>query len=82
MVDETESGGTCKVQSTPPVAPAKTSDERRESKAHEEQEREIILVLPSDNLVTGQVGDIRDADLASRFNDHPANMSPPEALVS
>jgi hypothetical protein len=38
-------------------------------------------VLPSNDLVSRQVGDVGDSDLASWLDDHPSDVSPPEALV-
>lgn len=39
-------------------------------------------MLPLDDLVSRQVGNIGNADLSSGLDNHPSNVSPPEALVS
>ncbi len=81
VVNEDESRCAGEEKTSLPVAPAETSDKRREDKAHGEQKCNVILVLPSDNLVPREVGNVGDTDLASRLDNHPSYMGPPEALM-
>lgn len=82
VVDKRQASGTGEEETAPPISPTETCDGRREEESHGQHQREVVFVLPSDNLVARQVGDVGDTDLGSRFEDHPADMSPPETLVS
>ena len=50
-------------ESTPPVPPAKPSDQGREDPGEEYRYRGIVLVLPDDEGVVGEVGDVGAAML-------------------
>lgn len=82
MVNENESSGTGKEESTSPVSPSESSNHGRESETHKQEKGKIVLVLPFDNSVPGQIRDIRYSNLSSGFNNHPSDVCPPEALVS
>jgi len=82
VVDKRQTCGTGEEETAPPVSPTETGDGHREEESHGQHQREVVFVLPSDNLVARQVGDVGDTDLGSWFEDHPADMSPPETLVS
>ena len=82
VVHKAETSCTGKEETTPPVAPTETGDESGHDESHGEQKSDIVLVLPPDDLVSGQVGNVGNTDLASRLDNHPANVSPPETLVS
>lgn len=38
-------------------------------------------MLPADDLVLAEIGDIRDAGLAAGLDNHPAHMGPEETVV-
>jgi len=81
VVDKDKSGSSGEEESTFPVTPAETSDKGGDNEAKGEEEGEVVSVLPSNDLVSRQVGDVGDSDLASWLDDHPSDVSPPEALV-
>ena len=81
VVHKAQSSGTGEEESSPPVSPSESGNESREGESHEEEQGEVVLVLPLDDLVSGQVGDIGDTDLSSRLDDHPSDVGPPETLV-
>lgn len=81
MVNEHQSSGTGKKESSSPVSPSESSDGHREEESHGDDEREIPLVLPDDDLVLGQIGDVGDSRLSSRLEDHPSNVRPEQSLV-
>lgn len=39
-------------------------------------------MLPSDHLVTAQIRNVGDTGFTTRLDDHPADVTPKEALVS
>lgn len=82
VVDEDETSGTGEEETTPPVTPSETGDHSRDEEAHGEEKRKVVLVLPLDDLVAGQVGNVGDTNLSSWLENHPSNVSPPETLVS
>lgn len=82
LLDEEDAEDTSVDESTEPVAPAETSDERREDKAHEEDDLEVVAVLPDDDLVLIQVGDVGTANtLGVLLHDHPAKVRVHETLA-
>lgn len=81
MVDEEEASGAGEEESAAEVAPAESSDDGREDEAHAEDEREIVAVLPLDDRVVVEVGNVGDTGTTARLDDHPAKVSPPEALL-
>jgi hypothetical protein len=72
MVDKRQARGTCEEETAPPISPTETGDGHREEESHGQHQREVVFVLPSDNLVACQVGDVGYTDLGSWFEDHPA----------
>ncbi|KAI6759232.1 hypothetical protein HG530_009912 [Fusarium avenaceum] len=75
LLDEANTEDTGIDQTTPPVTPTKTSDESREGKSHEENRLDVVLVLPDNNGVLVEIGDIGSA-LALRvlLQDHPSHV--------
>lgn len=65
-----------------PVTPAKAGDKSREEEAHEEYERNVVLVLPPDDRVLGKVGYISNTRLAAGLDKHPTDVRIPEPTVS
>jgi len=82
VVNKDQSSSTREEESTSPITPHQSCDGGGEDHAHSDQEHEVVLVLPSDDLVLGQIRDVGDTDLASRLDNHPSDVCPPETLVS
>lgn len=82
VVHEDQSSCASKEEPSSPVTPTETGDSSREDHAHSDKEKEVVLVLPSNDLVPGQIRNVGNTDLASRFDNHPTDMRPPETLVS
>ena len=66
---------------TPPVSPSQTSDKSRQAEGHAEEDGDVPFMLPPDDAVFAEVGDVGHAWLAAGFDDHPADMGPEEAMV-
>ena len=81
-MDEAKASSTRKHEATPQIAPAKVADESREDETTEEDEGAVPAVLPPDDLILAQVADISDTRLTAGLDKHPADVGPPEALVS
>ena len=81
-MDETKASSTRKHKATPQIAPAEVTDESREDEATEEDEGAVPAVLPPHDFILAQVAHIGNAGLATVLNKHPADVGPPEALVS
>lgn len=73
MVDKGEASGTSEEEAAAIVAPTKTSDERGEDEAHEDDQGKVVLVLPLDNRVVVQVGHVSGTGLAAGLQQHPAD---------
>lgn len=81
MVYKEQPGGSSEEETTLPVSPTQSSDHSGQDDTHTEQAHEVVLVLPSNNLVTGQVRDVGYSDLSSGLDNHPSYVRPPETLV-
>jgi len=81
VVHEQQPSSSGKEETSLPVTPTETSNTHGEEQSHDQKQRQIVVVLPPDNLGSSQVGDIGDADLGSRLEDHPTDVSPPEPFV-
>lgn len=82
MVDESRAHSTSIEESALEVSPKQTRNESRDDVAHEDQEPDVVVVLPSDNLVLAQVANVGDTRLATGLDEHPTHVRPPESLVS
>ena len=80
MYDPTYSIGV--ENATPPVSPSQTSDKSRQAKGHAEEDGAVPFMLPPDDAVFAEVGDVGHAWLAAGFDNHSAVMGPGEAMVS
>lgn len=67
-------------ESSFPVSPSEAGDEGGEDEAHEDDEPQEVLVLPSDDGVLGQVGHICDTGSATGLDEHPAHVRVKETL--
>ena len=82
LLDEEDAEDTGVDEATHPVTPEETSDSRREDETHEDDGLDVVLVLPDDDRVLVQVGDVGAADaLGVLLHDHPAEMAVEEALA-
>lgn len=69
-------------EATPPISPAEPSDEAGEDHAHEDDRLQIVAVLPDDDGVIVQVGDVGAANaLGVLLHDHPAEVGIEETLA-
>lgn len=77
--EDTQNGGVN--ESTNPVAPAEASNESGENKSHEEHALHEVPVLPDNDRVLVQIGDVGTTDaLGVLLHDHPAEMAVEETL--
>lgn len=67
--------------STPSITPEKPRNDSRNDKGHDENEGEVVPMLPAHNGVLGEVAHISDTGLAARLEEHPTDMGVEEALV-
>jgi hypothetical protein len=72
VVNEHETGGSSEEESSGPVSPSESGDGHREQEAHGDDEGEVELVLPLDDLVLGQVTHVGDSGSATGLQDHPS----------
>lgn len=80
VVDECQTKSACVNVAAEPVAPQKPGNDRRYNKAHRDNEDVVPLVLPPNNSVPTEVGNICDARLDAWFNKHPTDVRPPKAI--
>jgi hypothetical protein len=82
LLDEADTEDTGIDETAEPVTPAKTSDEGREDKSHSNGALKEVLVLPNDNGILVQIGNI-GAALALRvlLEDHPTEVGVEKALA-
>ena len=82
LLDEENAEDTGVDEATLPVVPEETSDSRREDQTHEDDDLDVVLVLPNDDGVLVQVGDVGAADaLGVLLHDHPAKMAVEKTLA-
>ena len=75
LLNDEDPEDACVDEATQPVIPANTSDHGRENEAHEKDNLQVVAVLPDNNGIVIQVGDVGTADsLWVLLHDHPANM--------
>lgn len=82
MVDKDETSDGSVEETTSPVVPSESSDDRWEHETHDGNQRQVELVLELDHWVTAQVGDVGDTWLASWLDNHPAQVRPDQTVVS
>jgi hypothetical protein len=83
LLNEANTEDTSVDESTPPVTPAKTSDKSGESESHEENALDVVLVLPDNDGVLVEIGDIGTAlSLRVLLEDHPAHVGIHETLAN
>jgi hypothetical protein len=83
LLDEEDAEDTGVDEATFPVVPEETSDSRGEDQTHEDDNLDVVLVLPDDDGVLVQVGDVGAADaLGVLLHDHPAEMAVEKSLAN
>lgn len=83
LLNEEDSENTSVNKSSHPVTPAETGNEAREDHSHEDDGLDVVPVLPDDNRVIVQVGDIGTANsLWVLLHDHPSDMRVEKALAN
>jgi hypothetical protein len=83
LLDEEDAENTSVDESTLPVVPEESSDGRWENQAHEDDDLDVVLVLPDNDRVLVQVSDVGAADaLGVLLHDHPAEMAVEESLAN
>jgi hypothetical protein len=75
LLDEEDAENASIDEATHPVVPANARHESREDHAHDEQDLDVVLVLPDNDGVLVQVGDVGAADaLRVLLHDHPTKL--------
>ena len=83
MLNEENAENSAIYESAQPVAPAKTAHERREDKAHEENDLQVVAMLPDNNRVLVKIRDISPANpLRILLHQHPAEMGVEKTLAN
>jgi hypothetical protein len=83
LLDEEDAEDTSVDESALPVTPEKTGDSRGEDETHEDDNLDVVLVLPDNDRVLVQVGDVGAADaLGVLLHDHPAEMAVEKSLAN
>ena len=82
LLDEEDAEDTGVDEATEEVVPSKTTKEGREDEAHEEDDLQVMPVLPDDNWVLVQITDVCAAGaLWVLLHDHPAEVGVEETLT-
>lgn len=82
LLDEEDAENTSVDESTEPVTPAESRNETRQSEAHGDEDAEVVLVLPDNDGILVQIGDVGAAlALGVLFHDHPSDVGVHEALA-
>lgn len=68
---------------TDPVSPPNTGHKSWEDQAHEEDDLEIVAMLPDNDRIFVQIGDVRTANsFWVLLHDHPANVAVKQSLAN
>ena len=82
LLDEENAQDTGVNEATHPVTPTQSSNDGREDESHDEQNLEVVLVLPPDDGILVQIGDVGTANaLGVLLHDHPSDVGVDEALA-
>jgi hypothetical protein len=82
VVDEAQSSSTGEEEASSPIPPSKTSKKGREDEAHEDDQVEVPLLLPSHDGGLRQVRDVGRSDGSAGLDEHPADVRVEEASMS
>jgi hypothetical protein len=81
LLNEEDSEDTSVDESTHPVTPAESGNEAREDHSHEDNALDVVAVLPDNDRVVIQIGDIGTTNaLWVLLHDHPSEMRVKETL--
>lgn len=81
LLDEANSEDTGIDEATDPVTPTETGNEGREDETHGENALDVVAVLPDDDGVLVEIGDVGSAlSLRVLLEDHPADVGVEETL--
>lgn len=81
VVDEEKSGGSGEEETSAVIVPSESSDEGGENESHPDDEVDVPTVLPLDDFVLRQIGNVGDSRLSAGLDEHPSDVRPPEAFV-
>lgn len=82
LLDEEDAEDTGVDEATHPVTPAETSDSGWEDETHGDDSLDVVLVLPDNDGVLVEIGDVGAADaLGVLLHDHPAEMAVEQAFA-
>ena len=83
LLDEEDTEDTSVDKAALPVIPQKSRDSRGEDETHEDDDLDVVLVLPNDDGVLVQVGDVGTADaLGVLLHNHPPKMAVEKTLAN
>ena len=81
LLDEEDAENASVDKASEPVTPTETSDKSREDETHEENDLEVVLVLPDNNGVVVEVRDVGATNaLGVLLHEHPAEVRVEETL--
>ena len=63
------------------VAPEEPGNHSGDDETHEEDERDVMAVLPFDDVVLAQITDVGNARLSAGLDKHPTDMAPVKTFV-
>jgi hypothetical protein len=82
LLDEEDAEDTSVDQSSHPVTPTDTGNQAWEDETHEDDGLEVVAVLPDDDWVIVEIGDVSTADtLWVLLHEHPAEVGVEETLA-
>lgn len=75
LLDEEYAEDTSVDEATNPVTPCETSDDSGQDETHEDDDLEVVLVLPDDHRIFVEVRDVRTSySLWVLLHNHPSKM--------
>ena len=81
LLNDEDSENSSVDESTSPISPAKTSDEAWEDHSHENDTLDIVAMLPDDDGIIVQIGDIGTANtLWVLLHEHPSEVRVEKSL--
>lgn len=82
LLDEEDAEDATVDEAPKPVTPTDTTDEHGENKAHEENNLEVVAMLPDNDWIFVQVGNVCAADtLGILLHQHPSEVGIEETLA-
>ena len=82
LLDEEDAQDASVDEATPPVTPSETGNQHGDTQAHGEHDLDVVAVLPDDDRVFVEVGDISAANaLGVLLHDHPSQVGVEQTLA-